>query len=161
MTAAVRYAGFWRRLGAAVLDLVIYGFASTAVLYLLHGPDYLAWSRDPAMSHDSYAASALLFNRVLPPCLVLAFWTTAGATPGKLLLGCHIRDAQSGGPATLKQALLRLFGYFVSALPLMLGFFWIAWGDRKQGFHDRLANTVVVIEDESQLPLETLERGLT
>ncbi|RYY81863.1 MAG: RDD family protein, partial [Comamonadaceae bacterium] len=34
--------------------------------------------------------------------------------------------------------------YFVSAIPLCIGFLWVAWDPRKQGWHDKLAGTVVV-----------------
>jgi uncharacterized RDD family membrane protein YckC len=53
---------------------------------------------------------------------------------------------------------VRYLGYFVSALPLGLGFFWVAWDKRKQGFHDKLAKTVVIHEDESRVLYKELER---
>ncbi len=83
-------------------------------------------------------------------------------TPGKLLLGCHVVDAETQQPLTLVQALVRYLGYFVSLIPLGLGFFWILWDKRRQGFHDKLAKTIVVLDvrhqgaDESQKTLEQL-----
>jgi uncharacterized RDD family membrane protein YckC len=53
-------------------------------------------------------------------------------------------DAVSGDAIGTRQALLRYLGYFLSILPLGLGFLWIAWDARKQGWHDKLAGTVVI-----------------
>jgi len=75
-------------------------------------------------------------------------------------------DADSAKPLSIAQAVLRYLGYYISALPLGLGFFWIAWDKRKQGFHDKIANTVVLYDanlrsdDESQKSLEQLIREL-
>ncbi len=38
----------------------------------------------------------------------------------------------------------RYLGYFASTIPLCLGFLWIAFDKRKQGWHDKLAGTVVI-----------------
>jgi len=86
------------------------------------------------------------------------FWLKFLGTPGKLLLGCQVVDARSGGPLRTGQALLRYLAYFVSALPLGLGFLWIAFDKRKQGFHDKIAKTVVVLEDMSRAPLPEIEK---
>jgi uncharacterized RDD family membrane protein YckC len=57
---------------------------------------------------------------------------------------------------------LRYAAYLASILPLMLGFLWVARDPRKQGFHDKIANTVVLyragveVDDESSKSLEQL-----
>ncbi|MGA7985503.1 MAG: RDD family protein [Burkholderiales bacterium] len=42
---------------------------------------------------------------------------------------------------------IRFLGYFVSIVPLGLGFLWIAFDRKKRGWHDLIAGTVVVYED--------------
>ncbi len=79
----------------------------------------------------------------LPAVLVIFFWAWRG-TPGKLILGLLVVDARTGAKLDLLQAVIRYLGYFVSTLPLCLGFLWIAFDSRKQGFHDKLARTLVV-----------------
>lgn len=96
----------------------------------------------------------------LLPLLTLYCWTCLGGTPGKLLMGCEMVDARSGQHLSLRQALLRYMAYGLSLLPLGLGFFWIAFDPRKQGLHDRLAGTLVVREDESDLSLAQLQQQL-
>ncbi len=99
---------------------------------------------------------------ILSLIITVAFWVTLLGTPGKLLMGCQVVDATSAHPMTLRQAVLRYLGYYVSALPLGLGFLWIAWDTRKQGFHDKIANTVVLYDvqprtgDESRKSLRQL-----
>jgi uncharacterized RDD family membrane protein YckC len=81
-------------------------------------------------------------------------------TPGKLLLNCHVVDATTGASLRAGQAVLRYFAYIISTLPLCLGFLWIAWDKRKQGFHDKIAKSVVVIQDAAQTSLADLEKEL-
>lgn len=76
--------------------------------------------------------------------IIYLFWTRRAATPGKMLLSCRIADAKTFEAPTKKQYIIRFFGYFLSCLPFFLGFFWIAIDRRKQGFHDKIAGTVVI-----------------
>lgn len=76
--------------------------------------------------------------------LIGGFWLYKSATPGKMLLSMHIVDAKTFGTPSRKQYLLRLLGYFVSTVFLLLGFIWIGVNKRKRGWHDIIAGTVVV-----------------
>jgi uncharacterized RDD family membrane protein YckC len=49
-----------------------------------------------------------------------------------------------GTPVTSVEALVRYIGYWASAIPLGLGFLWVAWDSGKQGWHDKIAGTCVV-----------------
>ena len=53
-------------------------------------------------------------------------------------------DAETGEAMSLGQSVVRYLGYFVAALPLCLGLIWVAFDPRKQGWHDKIAGTVVV-----------------
>ena len=93
----------------------------------------------------------LLLNWVLPAVAVVLFWVYRQATPGKIAIGARIVDARTGGRPSTGQLIGRYFAYYVSMLPLMLGFIWVAFDARKQGWHDKLANTVVVRPKKSTL----------
>ena len=80
--------------------------------------------------------------------VVVGFWRTCGATPGKIALAMKIVDAATGGPPSTARLALRFLAYFVSALPLVLGFLWIAVDRRKQGWHDKIARTIVINSEE-------------
>ena len=79
---------------------------------------------------------------------VIGFWRYCGATPGKIALGVKIVDAATGGPPTLGRLVLRFFAYFVSAFPLYLGFLWAVVDRRKQGWHDKIARTIVINSED-------------
>jgi uncharacterized RDD family membrane protein YckC len=59
-----------------------------------------------------------------------------------------IVDAATGGPPTLGRLVLRLLAYLVSALPFYLGFFWAALDRRRQGWHDKIARTIVINSED-------------
>jgi len=61
-----------------------------------------------------------------------------------MMLSLRIVDAETGNTPSVGQAVGRYFGYFLSAIVLCFGFYWIAFDRRKQGWHDKLAGTVVV-----------------
>ncbi len=54
-----------------------------------------------------------------------------------------VRD-RDGGPITWGPAILRLIGYYVSALVFYIGYIWIFIDKRKRGWHDLIAGTVVI-----------------
>ncbi len=133
MDGQVRYAGFWRRVGASLVDtllLVIVLVPLALLLRLLGGaPGGLV---------------PLLLNDLLPMVLIIYFWVRFRGTPGKRLLECQVVDARTLKSLTVGQGVLRYLGYVASALPLGLGFLWIVWDPRKQGFHDKIAGTLVL-----------------
>lgn len=155
---AVVYAGFWRRVGALLVDGVALSIVNAALLYGLYGADYFTWLQESDELFGFYGFGELMVNYLLPTLIIVGGWRYFGASPGKFLLGCQVVDARTYGRVTWGQALLRYVCYLVSALPLGLGFFWVAWDKRRQGFHDKIANTVVMMEDESARNLAEFER---
>ena len=98
-----------------------------------------------AMDQPMYSAPAnYAISYLVPAIAIVLFWMARQATPGKMLLGMKIADAQTLGPPTRKQDIGRYLAYYVSILCLMLGFLWVAFDPRKQGWHDKLAGTVVI-----------------
>jgi uncharacterized RDD family membrane protein YckC len=150
----LEYVGFWLRVLAAFIDTLWV----TPVVVLLglvfeHADSALTDTmlRDPASVSVSALADALapspaefVVNYVLPAVLVVLFWRRSSATPGKMLIHARIVDAASGAPPSTRQLVVRYLGYFVSTIPLLLGLLWVGWDPRKQGWHDKLAGTVVV-----------------
>ena len=86
----------------------------------------------------------VLINHVMPAAVVVIFWIYKSATPGKMLFNLRIVDAESMGGASRWQLVGRYLGYYVSTIPFFLGIFWVAIDDRKQGWHDKLAGTIVI-----------------
>ncbi len=150
------YAGFWRRFMAFLVDMLWI----TPLLSLLL---YFSYSGELVSILEFSELKTLLIYNILPILVILGlvilwFWIRYGATPGKLLFDCEIVDVRSGENIGLGQILLRYLGYMISVLSLGLGFLWIMWDKRKQGWHDKISGTMVVIHDEATVPLHQLEK---
>lgn len=142
----VHYAGFWRRLAAVVIDIVILMPVLMLLLYFVYGVAYFEWAAERTDPFAVYGVGDAIIGNLLPVVLAAYFWMRHLGTPGKLLLGCHVVDAKSGAALSLRQSIFRNVGYLVSLFTLGLGFLWIAKDVRKQGFHDKIAGSVVVLK---------------
>jgi uncharacterized RDD family membrane protein YckC len=138
---APEYVGFWARVGATLLDTVWVVLLVAPLLALALGAGY--FTLDHALSGDTDARE-LLISYGLPAVLIIAFWRGKLATPGKMAIHAQIVDARTLGKPTLGQLVIRYLGYVVSTIPLCLGLIWVAFDPRKQGWHDKLAGTVVI-----------------
>jgi uncharacterized RDD family membrane protein YckC len=136
----VEYAGFWIRVGATLIDTVLVALITTPVLVAIYGRQY--FGADNAKLWVGPADFLIVW--VLPAVAVIWFWTKKKATPGKMLLHLRIVDADTGGNLSLGQSIGRYFAYFLSIIPCGLGLLWVAFDSRKQGWHDKLAHTVVI-----------------
>lgn len=132
------YAGFWIRTLASLVDSVLVVVLVFPLLTMIYGKTY--WENDAFVAGTWDA----LLNYVFPAIAVVVFWIYKSATPGKMLFGIYIVDAKTGGKPTTGQLIGRYAAYYVSMLGIFLGFLWVAFDARKQGWHDKLAGTVVV-----------------
>lgn len=137
---ALEYAGFWVRLGASIVDgVILYAICGLflALLFGING-DFLsilyALAAAPVFWAMAWLLQAVYFT---------GFWVWRGQTPGKMLMGVKVIRTDSA-PVDWQHALMRYLGYIVSTVMLFLGFIWIAFDGRKQGVHDKLADTYVV-----------------
>jgi len=74
----------------------------------------------------------------------VGFWSTTGQTPGNRLMRIRVRQSARDEPLRLRQALVRLVGLALAAIPLLLGFLPILLNDRRRGLQDLLGRSVVV-----------------
>lgn len=155
--ASLNYAGFWRRLLAFFIDYLLFFALLTPLLYLIYGRGYFFWLIEAKGFFEAYGAADLLLTKILPFLLLVIFWRRLGATPGKILLDCRLVDARTLENISIKNALIRAAGYIVSALPVYLGFIWIAFDKRKQGLHDKLAGTLVLHDPDDYACLSLQE----
>ena len=136
----VKYAGFWIRTGAALIDTLLIMLVTLPLLVAIYG-----WAYFDAEQTGIVAGPAdFLISWVLPAVAVIAFWMVKQATPGKMAVSTKIVDAESGDAASTGQLIGRYFAYFAATIPLGLGILWVAFDKKKQGWHDKLAGTVVV-----------------
>ncbi|MFT9848393.1 RDD family protein [Aneurinibacillus sp. REN35] len=125
---ATRYAGFWIRFLAALIDGIVLG----AVSYILGLASTEVFSFQWTMQN----LLGLLYYIVLT-----GLW---GQTLGKMVVGVRVVRT-SGSIAGWGAIVLReTIGKIVSAIVLLLGYIWAGFDKRKQGWHDKMADTVVI-----------------
>ncbi|MDA3921316.1 MAG: RDD family protein [Salinisphaera sp.] len=152
---ALVYAGFWIRVWASIIDSALVLIVLFPVLRWIFGPGSSqtdAGQLYTASGQINWAALSIswpgpmdfILYWLLPAAIVVLFWRTRKATPGKMAIHARIVDARTGETPSSRQLIIRYLGYYVSTLPLCLGLIWVGIDARKQGWHDKLAQTVVV-----------------
>ena len=123
---------------SALVDVILESIITYPILIAVYGWGYFT---DSDFIHGPLD---LFLSWGFPFVATVAFWVWKQATPGKMLLRVKIVDARTGGRPSLGQFILRYVMYFPSVLVLALGFIWVAFDKRKQGWHDKVANTIVI-----------------
>ncbi|RJO65172.1 MAG: RDD family protein [Myxococcales bacterium] len=153
MEVHVVVAGFARRLLAGFIDhgvtlalawiFLALGFAAygRALLPSLDASLFypLALARDYPILAPAYGALYLFLFALM----TLYFTTLGGRTPGKLAMDLEVIQTD-GEPLSIGRAAIRLVGSLVAALPFFIGLLWVSVDAKKQGLHDKLAQTLVV-----------------
>ena len=136
-----QYVGFWARFVAVIVNSIILGIICYVLMQVLGIQlDYNASLEEL----EAQLQKVQSLNLICGIVFFIGVWIAMQTDPGKMLFGAVIVDAKTGGKPSVVQFVLRYVGYIVSTLPLLLGFLWVAWDPRKQGFHDKIAGTVVV-----------------
>jgi uncharacterized RDD family membrane protein YckC len=139
-----QYAGFISRLIAFGIDIAVITVSILALTWLLSATASLfsidRFARmDVALKITILSIATLFYTAVY----YIFFWTLAGQTPGKTLMGLRITTLE-GQPLSFGRSLRRFIGYIVSILAFWLGFLWILLDNRRQGWHDKIAGTFVI-----------------
>ena len=132
------YAGFWIRVGATLIDTVLMLILIAPILTAIYGTGY--WMSESLVQ----GFWDLIVNYLLPAIIIIIFWVYKSATPGKMVTKLAIVDAKTGGKPSMGQFIIRYLGYYLSTIPLFLGIIWVGIDKRKQGWHDKIAGTVVI-----------------
>jgi len=133
------YAGFWIRVGASLIDLALLLMITLPLTLMIYGSD-MVWNSDDII----LGPADFLINYFLPFFATIILWMYKSATPGKMILHLKVLDDVTGNKLTIGQSIGRYFAYIPAMLILFIGIFWVAWDKKKQGWHDKLAKTVVV-----------------
>ncbi|MCE8023276.1 MULTISPECIES: RDD family protein [Halomonadaceae] len=149
----LEYAGFWVRTGATIIDAILLMMVTFPVLISIYGWGYF----DPNLYGFVAGPADFLISWVLPAIGIVLFWVYKQATPGKMAVSVKVVDARTGNSPSVGQAMGRYLAYILSSLPLGLGFLWVAFDGKKQGWHDKLAGTLVVREAKNAVPVEFVQ----
>jgi uncharacterized RDD family membrane protein YckC len=130
-------AGFWRRLGAVVLDSLLISIPLNILVRALGG--------------DQAEVSAL------QTVVALAYYTyfegSTGRTLGKTVLGIRVVDARSADPVAIGygRAAIRHIMSYVSGVAIFIGYLWMLWDGERQTWHDKVASAYVVPADATRV----------
>lgn len=136
----LEYVGFWPRVLGSVIDSLLLSMLTVPLLAAVYGWGYFTDIDRPFVS----GPADVVISWVAPAVITMALWLTIRATPGKLAIRSQVVDADTGETIAVSQAVLRYVGYVVAMVPMGLGLLWVAFDPRRQGWHDKIAGTVVV-----------------
>jgi uncharacterized RDD family membrane protein YckC len=141
----VTYAGFLVRFIAYLVDGFIQGLIVWAFVIVGGLIAAAASTGDQSAGAGAAIGIVVLLAGVVVGLLWKPwFWSHGGQTPAYKILHLRVVRAHDGGPLGFGTAIGRLIGYVISGMVLYLGFIWVALDSRKQGWHDKLASTVVI-----------------
>lgn len=123
-TDKFNYAGFGDRLLAAIIDGILLSAVGSVFLRI----------------------DKTYFHAVIAAIYAILLWVNwNGQTVGKKIMKIRIVK-EDGGKVEYTTAIVRYICYFISAIPLFLGYLWVIWDGKKQAWHDKIASTVVIKE---------------
>ena len=128
------YVGFWARFLAFIVDSIWVSIIIGLILMAVYGGSL------PAAG----TLVAAVIQSLLGAAAIILFWMFRSTTPGKMIVAAVIVDAETLGRPSTRQLIGRYLGYYVSILGLGVGFLWVAFDARKQGWHDKMAGTLVI-----------------
>jgi uncharacterized RDD family membrane protein YckC len=151
------FAGFWIRFLAAVLDALVIGVPMAILGMLTGGTDSTSVDSFGNRSHSTsfrigygFTPGVELWFNLLNLVVGVAYFASleggaTGQTLGKRICSLRVVDAVTGQPGIgAGRAIGRYFARWLSAIPLLLGYLWMLWDPKKQCWHDKLVNDVVV-----------------
>jgi uncharacterized RDD family membrane protein YckC len=132
------YAGWWSRVGATLIDILIIGVPYGALIGL-----------GGALASDSAGAAVTFTILGLLTLVGIAIWQLVqegrtGQTIGKKALGIRLLRELDGRPLGVGMAFARRLCHFLDSLALYLGWLWPIWDTKKQTFADKIVSSVVV-----------------
>jgi uncharacterized RDD family membrane protein YckC len=123
------YAGFWKRLVAYIIDLLL----------LLP----LMFFIGMALAITDEAVARVVGVLLAWPYFALCESSTWQGTVGKKVLGLRVIDL-NGNPILFGTASVRFFSKFISGLIFGIGYFMAGFTEKKQALHDKIAGCLVV-----------------
>ncbi|MFB5674182.1 RDD family protein [Paenibacillus terreus] len=147
------YVGFWRRLGAYLIDALIIGLAGYLLLpvYVVVGAVMLGGITSLAEFENRFESALGLVMNVITYLNMVWLWlyyaymeaSVFHGTIGKVALGLAVVD-ENGERLSFKQATARYWSKYLSVLTLFVGFIMAGFTRNKQALHDKIASTFVV-----------------
>jgi uncharacterized RDD family membrane protein YckC len=140
--AGLRYGGFWVRFLAIILDAIVIGVITSALAVFALGGNMFVTTTEAGAVAVNYTTNA--FGALIGLVYFVGFWGWRGQTPGMIPFDMRIVMADDGSKPDWVRMLLRYVGLLIGIVIFFLGVIWAGFDRRKQGWHDKMAGTVVV-----------------
>lgn len=138
----VSYAGFWKRVAAQIIDAIILNIVGTILGLIITGSSMYS-IRGGGIAAGRVAGFEVVFVVIGWLYYTLLESSARQATVGKMALGIVVTDLQ-GKRISFGRANARFWGKIVSVVIIYVGFIMVAFTEKKQGLHDKMAETLVV-----------------
>jgi uncharacterized RDD family membrane protein YckC len=144
---AVRYAGFWIRFLARIVDGLILGLVNFVLLLPLGISSFGFLTGTPDLTDIASFVGLILLSTSIRVAIAGAYeimlTTMKGATLGKMALGLKVVRPDGSG-ISAGRSTGRFFGTWLSGFILCIGYIIAAFDDEKRSLHDRLCDTRVI-----------------
>jgi uncharacterized RDD family membrane protein YckC len=135
LVGSFEQAGFLLRIGAFMLDMIATMIFLLFVTFVVS--NFSSYPEIISKISNIFLLVFFISNFLIFPCV-------KGQTIGKWLIGIRIISSDQT-KAKISQILIRhILGYFLALFPFALGLLWIIWDPKQQGWHDKLAKTLVI-----------------
>jgi|JI8StandDraft_1071087.scaffolds.fasta_scaffold13603_4 uncharacterized RDD family membrane protein YckC len=155
LPGSMEYAGFWIRVGAKIIDNLIFIFSLLFVMAVLGMIMHFAGLQVvPEDTKDNPGAPPPIGFIILvgiyyigaffgPPVYNAIFIAKSGATPGKSACGLKVVN-EDGSPVTKGRAWGRGFAEIISGMTCSIGYVIAGFDDHKRALHDHICATRVI-----------------
>ncbi|WP_017756118.1 RDD family protein [Calidifontibacillus oryziterrae] len=136
----VVFAGFWVRFWAFMIDLIVVGSLNRILI-----APFLRWQNVPMDDSGLFSISAILTALIMYAYFII-MTKHFGQTLGKMIFGLRVVNETEEKLTWSTVVFRELVGKFISETVFFLGFIVAGFSARKKGWHDWIADTVVVQE---------------
>ncbi|WP_133510753.1 RDD family protein [Candidatus Thiosymbion oneisti] len=137
---ATRFGGFWIRVGASFIDMVVLLIPVLLISFLFRAVTPATDEMEIAVVELMGAILNIIVYWIYFAALHSSSWQ---ASVGKKVVNLKVVD-KNGNRISFGRATGRYFASFISALILGIGYMMVGWTKRKQGLHDMMAGTLVI-----------------
>jgi uncharacterized RDD family membrane protein YckC/RNA polymerase subunit RPABC4/transcription elongation factor Spt4 len=144
----IRYAGFWSRFFALVLDLI---FVPLIFSPLIIGSMVVAYFLGNLYSNIIDTDYIYQFTGgigLITYSIIFFFYYlighSFGSTIGKKIMGIRLVTFNGSRPGFWRALVRETIGRFIASIIFYLGYLWIAWDSHKQGWHDKIVGTFCI-----------------
>lgn len=123
------YSGFWKRFLAYSIDSIIVNI--------------IILSLGASISFGTGSGFSYFPGALIAAAYFIFFWLRDGQTLGNRLLAIKV-VREGNQPLDISTGIIRYIGYLLSSVVFGLGFLWVIWDKKKQGWHDKIAKTLVI-----------------